>query len=292
MNTSLRDKTNDYQEIADTSKNSITCGGGEKGGVGKTFFLKLLLQFAEIKGWRKMLCLVDAEPSIADISRIYKEHEKVVFSDSKFDFDRPNLILDKVEEKSVVVNLPSSVATRFDDWIARLDMLGDTKKYYHEIVYYYVTDGCAGSINYFTKHVERYGNTNMKTCLVLNPGRCSTARDFRYLEKDNGFIKVIQEAKVPIICLPELGSRHQYPIEKSSKSYKEYLDTEKLNISEKRTISQFIEQSNGLFDKIYPNRISFAEGLPQIAEEQAEDRKQGKILVGQVEDRNRLRKLF
>jgi len=294
MNTSLKDKTAKHKERAMEGKNSIIFAGGEKGGVGKTFFFKLLVLYAETRGWIDDICLVEAEPNIKDISRVYKEHEEVVFSDNRFNLDRPNLILDMVEEKSIFVNLPSSVSRIFDDWMSRLDMLGDAQEYYQEIVYYYVSDGCYPSIEYFTKHIERYGKTNMKTCLVLNPGRCSTAEDFSYLEKDSDFIKIVHEANVPIICLPILSAAHQYPIEKSGMRYQEYVDAKNkgLKTSDRTSLKLFIKESNRLFQKIYPDKISMATGIEQIREEQAEDRKQGIILVGEIDYETMKRRLF
>lgn len=296
MTTGLKDKTKTDNTEKDNTKNlnSIIFCGGEKGGVGKSFFARCLLNYFVSKGWQEKFVLIEADPTISDVSFVYKQCEKIVFSDNKFDYDQPNAIVDKIGEKSTIVNLPSNVRNQFDDWATRISIFTDEemKQIYEEINYFFVSDGCYQSIQQFILHVEKYKNTEMNNCLVLNTGRLTCGGDFSYLEKDESLIKIIQDWQIPVIALPELGSRFQFECDKEGLSYSEFLSRPGVKVSDKTPLRQFLKQLEQLFSKIFPNKVAKAEGLSKIAEEQADKRKEGKLKAGTKDPDTRLVYLY
>jgi hypothetical protein len=141
--------------------------GAESGGVGKTTFCKLLLEFLianEINHY-----LVDADPGQPNVGFAYakdrypelvpqrplekidrrvnyekiKEQEKfqpIYFSDGD-DFAVPDRLLDLAQEhEHVVVNLPANVQALVDKWLVKSDIVGDFIKNEMDIqlVYWYV----------------------------------------------------------------------------------------------------------------------------------------------------------
>ena len=278
----------------DANTNSIIISGGEKGGVGKSFFTKCLLSYFESKQWQEQFLLIEADPTISDVSQVFRDnYEKVVFSDNKFDFDEPNIIIDKLIKKTTIVNLPSNVSRQFEDWSNRIGIFSpELKKYYKEINYFFVTDGCYHSIQQFLLHLDKYKDSGMNNCLVLNSGRLTCGGNFTYLQKYEPFIHKIQQYNIPIIALPELSSTYQFNCDMGNLSYNEYLNKPNIGITEKSAMANFLRQLNDLFEKIFPHQVASAEGLPKIIDEQAKDRKAGKVTIGAKDSKTRLMRLL
>jgi hypothetical protein len=91
---------------------------GEKGGVGKSFFARLLVEYCLDK--KLDFTLVETDRSNPDVGDYYPEIcEQVFFSeDEKRSYD-VDLIFDLSEVKPVIVNLPAQVEVALTDWIGR-----------------------------------------------------------------------------------------------------------------------------------------------------------------------------
>jgi hypothetical protein len=91
---------------------------GEKGGVGKSFFARLLVEYCIEK--KLEFTLVETDRSNPDVGDYYQEIcERVFFSeDEKRSYD-VDLIFDLSEVKPVIVNLPAQVEVALTDWIGR-----------------------------------------------------------------------------------------------------------------------------------------------------------------------------
>lgn len=259
---------------------SIIFSGGEKGGVGKSFLIKVMVDYFIHKGWQNDFLLVDADPSINDVYSIFKNQscEKVIFSDNKFNNQEPNLILDKVVEKTVVVNLPSNISSKFDDWVERLNLLApDLKQYYQQIIYFFVSDGCYRSIERFIAQLNKY-EKNLPHCLVLNPGRLTCGGNFRYLENYIPLMKTIKKYEVPVILLPELPANLQFCCDEKDVAYRELLNQSYAKISDKQNIKDFLTKVDNSFNTIFPNKVASPEGLIQIVKDQKKSRDEEKFI--------------
>lgn len=262
------------------NKHSIYFVGGEKGGVGKSFFSRCLIDYCIHKGWSEKFTLIEADPTINDVSSIYSDsYDEVVFSDNKFQNHEPNLILDQAEEKTVIVNLPSNVTHQFDIWLKEARVLStEAKDYYANIIYFFVSDGCYRSIKQFISQVKQYSMEDLPYCLVLNPGRLSCANDFHYLDKlEPLLIETIATYGIPVLYLPELKSNLQYICDQKSISYRQLSASQ--GFSGKQNIKNFLDSIDLLFDTVFPENINYPEGLLKIRQEQQDSRRNRKLPV-------------
>ena len=93
---------------------------GEKGGAGKSFVSRALIEYcASIK---HKVAIVDADKSNEDISQIYNNVHSAFFSDDDKKANQADHIFDLAFEKSVIVNLPAQVYSKVTDWIKTNDL--------------------------------------------------------------------------------------------------------------------------------------------------------------------------
>jgi hypothetical protein len=92
---------------------------GEKGGVGKSWFARLLVDCCLSTGW-ETITLVESDSSNRDVGRYYPGiTEEIFFSEDdkrSYDVDR---IFQLAESRPVLVNLPAQVDSPLNDWIER-----------------------------------------------------------------------------------------------------------------------------------------------------------------------------
>lgn len=110
-------KSNEKLSVRETIKNLIIIGG-EKGGVGKSFFTRYLLaHIVSQKGEKEIICY-DADPSVDDVYQIFKGQDwmrKAHLSEDKFKKEEAYKIFEN-KKPTVIVNLPSNIARNFDDF--------------------------------------------------------------------------------------------------------------------------------------------------------------------------------
>lgn len=264
------------------SKNSIYIIGGEKGGVGKSFICRCLIEYFIKKGWENSFTLIDADPTIDDVSSIFSSiSQKVIFSDDKFQFDNPRLIFSEAELKAVVVNLPSNVCRQFDAWINGSGMLEpEVREEFGEIIYFFVSDGCYRSAKQFVEQVETYSAERIRHVLVLNPGRLTQASNFTYLEEDEDKLltNAIKKHNVPVMLAPELASNLQYDSDKNNLTY-EQLQDKQTNLYQKHKVKTFLKNVNLFFDQIFASDINQPNGLDNLIKEQKTNREKLKLPI-------------
>ena len=311
MPQAIKTKVNnpDFKE----TKKSIFFIGGEKGGVGKSFMARCLVDYFVSKQWKEKFYLVEGDPTIGDVGSIFQDNfAEVRFSDNKYTWDEPNIIVDRIEEKTAVVNLPSNVMSQFDSWIERLGILSLKEDYCEEIVYFFVSDGCWSSMELFLKQLETYDTKLFPHCLVLNKGRLTSSGSFEYLPKFcPELIEALQRKRVPTIYLPELAPTAQFLCDRTNLSYSELYNTSKeelakkldklvidgegkdkllknmtsrlTNISAQKQLEIFLRENQNLFNKIFPKQLETPVGLKSIYEKQKQDLSKG-MLPSQVSD--------
>ncbi len=263
-----------------SAKNSIYFVGGEKGGVGKSFFSRCMLDYFIAKGWTDEFTLIEADPTIDDVSSVYSDsYDKVMFSDNKFQKNEPDLIIDRASDKTVIVNLPSNVCQQFDSWLRRTKILTsvEAKEYYANIIYFFVSDGCYRSIDRFITQLQEYSMEDLPHCLVLNPGRLTCAGTYHYLEEYTPLMEAIKTYDIPILMLPELDSDLQFKCDQNSLSYRGLGNGQKFTVKQK--VKNFLSQVDALFDGVFPEKINQPQGLTKIAIEQKEYRQRNRLPI-------------
>ncbi len=262
------------------AKHSIYFVGGEKGGVGKSFFTRCMLDYFIARGWNDEFALIEADPTINDVSSVYDEDcEKVIFSDKRFGNDEPNAIVDKAIDKTVVVNMPSNVSRQFHEWSKKIGLLSpELKAYCGNITYFFISDGCYQSIQQFLSHINRYPPEELPLCLILNIGRLTSGGSFIYLEEYEDLMKAIKLHKIPVLQMLALDTSVQFESDRRKLTYRQLCEQVD-KYSYKQNANSFVKLIDGFFNQIFPNNIRSPEGLSNIVEAQEKYRKKKKLSI-------------
>ncbi len=95
---------------------------GEKGGVGKSLFARVLIQYFLDKNFP--FFAVDTDRSNPDVSRIYESVcREALFSEDEKKFYEADRIFELAFEKSVIVNLPAQVYPLVTKWMGRNNLI-------------------------------------------------------------------------------------------------------------------------------------------------------------------------
>lgn len=228
---------------------SILFGDGIKGGVGKSFFNRCIVQYFLYKSWN--YTLIEADATIPDVRRIYNKNCKVVcFSDDPRQSHKPDIIFNESLKNTVIVNLPSNVFDPFNYWVNSAGLLELKDKYQVEIVKLFVTDGCFESIEMFKKSLQKFDGA-IPHVLIRNTGRLTTDVDFSYLEEKEDLCELLQNYCVPVYDLPALTSREQYLIDQHSLTLEEAATRiDLLNATGAQRVVNFLNNVYALFDSI------------------------------------------
>lgn len=228
---------------------SILFGGGIKGGVGKSFFNRCLVQYFIYKTWK--YTLIEADATIPDVRKIYGNNCKLInFSDDPKRSHEPDIIFVEAMKNTVLVNLPSNIFNPFNNWIDSTNLLKLRDKYQIEVIKLFVTDGCFESIEMFKQSLQKFGG-NLPHVLIRNTGRLTAATDFDYLEEKQELCQLIKKYNIAVYDLPALHSREQYFIDEHSLTFEEAANRDDiLNPLGCQRVINFLETVYQMFDGI------------------------------------------
>lgn len=223
--------------------------GGEKGGVGKTFVCRSLVQYFLLKDWE--FHLIDADTKIGDVSSVYKDAMTMTLSDDPNRYAEPDILFNKALEKPVIVNLPSNTMDVLNRWLRQTSFLSFSAQYQVSLLYWFVTDGCYSSIQVLQKSLTDFDN-GIPHLLIRNHGRLNGA-DFSYLDRDNLYQEIMTEPNLTqVLEFPKLGSEEQFFIDRSSLNLREaqLRAMEQGQIIPAQRIKTFIDQLIAVFDQV------------------------------------------
>jgi CobQ/CobB/MinD/ParA nucleotide binding domain len=171
---------------------------GEKGGVGKTWFSLLLIEFLRQK-FDRLPTIVDMDVSTPNVAKVYlKKHverwsnlgsasdekskniappksttrlEELLEDQISLNNDRSGEMGDNLREimdisQETVVSMPSQSLLGLMDWMDRYRI--DDNSSLSDLIFWWVSDGSVESLGLLEKFVYKY--PSLKICLVLNKG--------------------------------------------------------------------------------------------------------------------------
>ena len=142
---------------------------GEKGGVGKSWFARLLVDCCLCSEWNH-ITLVESDPSNPDVGCYFPDiSESIYFSEDDKRSYAPDRIFLLAESRPVFVNLPAQVDVPLNDWIERNGLL-DEDFGELEIYKWFVCTGEPDSVSLFKDSVQALGG-KIRHILVKNMGR-------------------------------------------------------------------------------------------------------------------------
>jgi len=185
--------------------------GGEKGGVGKSVFARLLAQYWIDRGidWTGF----DTDRSHGALLRYYTDYSRPLEVDRMQDLDEiVEAIADTNDE--VLVDLAAQTESKLEDWLLSGDVIDLLDELGQELWYWYVIDDGKDSVNLLASLVERMGGSGHIVC-VRNHGR---GRDFTLFDQAK-LQNRIEQLGGEVIDLPALHPATMLKIDAHDKSF-------------------------------------------------------------------------
>ena len=230
--------------------------GGEKGGVGKSFFTKVLLEYCRLEEKQIEIDFIDADRTNPDVGLIYEPEKyrlflednpeksngkikQIYFTDNFLESYLVDKIFEKALTKTVIVNLPPQVTTLVNNWIDKqaLLALGESKGI--TFVHWFVCSGEYHSIRLFKKSVSKYGD-KIPHVLVRNNGLCL---NWSHLLEDVELAELIRQDQIKVIDLPALGDYERNLIDAKQWTFSTALNEASIEILGQHKISIFLEEA-------------------------------------------------
>ena len=218
---------------------------GEKGGVGKSFVARTMIQYVLDRDLP--FVAVETDRSNPDVAGIYQDVCKfAVFSENEKQADRADRIFEYATEKPVIVSLPSQVHRAVKAWIERNQLFELSSEYGVSFCKWFVTNGEYDSIKLFLASLESLGN-NMTHVLVKNMGLCD---EWSQIDGDELLQKQLAKYKVIVIDFPKLAHRERYTINKYQLRLDDATEHQELGILGKQRVVNFLKAAYASFDSV------------------------------------------
>ena len=216
---------------------------GEKGGVGKSFVAKTMIQYAIDKGLS--YTAVETDRSNPDVANIYGDIcKRAVLSENEKQAHKADRIFELALSKPLIVSLPSQVHKPLRNWIEKNKLLEISSEYGVKFQKWFVSNGEFDSIRLFVKSLNYYGD-KVPHILVKNWGLCD---EWEQIEDDPLVQEAIKNQNVKIIDFPKLGHNERYLINKEQLTFGNARESEKLTILGKQRVVNFLNSAYAAFD--------------------------------------------
>ena len=213
---------------------------GEKGGVGKSLFTRVMVQYAIDNKLEHTL--VDGDITNQDVKRFYDYAVDAEFSEAVNKGDRADIIFELARKKPVIVNLPANVFPQVKNWIKNGRLLEVADKYGVDICKWFVCDGGFESIDLFKQSMNLY-KEKMHHVFVKNLGKTD---DWSFLENDVDYKDLCKKYQktLKIIDFPMLYPGDRYFIDSNKFRFDAKQIEQTMPIMSQQRLSTFLEESN------------------------------------------------
>jgi hypothetical protein len=201
------------QKKEERTMSAIHFVGGEKGGVGKSVFARLLSQYCLDKGMH--YAGLDADQSHATTSRYYEEFTKPLKLD---EFESADAIMELAleREQQVVVDLPAQSQRFLNQWVDENGVVEMCESMGVGLTYWNLVDDSPDSLQLLKAFMEKYG-TQMNILVVKNQGRGSLFSDVEDLVAS--YQSANPGTRVQLMDLPALHANTMFRINKLNLSF-------------------------------------------------------------------------
>ncbi len=216
---------------------------GEKGGVGKSFVTRAMIQYCLDRSFP--FVAVETDRSNPDVAGVYKDICKyAVLSEDEKQADKADRIFEYAVDKPVIVSLPSQVHRAMKAWIDRNKLLELGDEYKVKFVKWFVCNGEYDSVNLLIASLNCYEN-RIAHILVRNFGLCD---EWSQVESDQNLQKLIKKYKVKTIDFPKLGYKERYLINQKRLQFDEAKRHKDLSILGRQRVINFLKSAYTTFD--------------------------------------------
>jgi hypothetical protein len=215
---------------------------GEKGGVGKSWVARTMIQY--FMDNNIIHVGIETDRSNPTVFNIYQDCKVAFFSENEKLADNPDLIFDYAFKKTVVVNLPAQVHRAVSQWIDTKGLLELGKENNISFVKWFVSDGESDSLELFINSLEHYQGY-IPHVFIKNFGRCD---EWEYFNNHEGIQKAIEEYGVPVIDFPKLGDAKRIEINAKRMTFCDAANHAEFGIIGRNQIKTFLRNAYSGFD--------------------------------------------
>lgn len=216
---------------------------GEKGGVGKSFVARTMIQYALDKEFP--FTAVETDRSNPDVAGVYRDIcQYAVFTEDEKQADKADRIFEMGMEKDVIVSLPSQVHRAMVSWIEKNHLLTLGNKYGVSFCKWFVCNGEYDSIRLFLASLNCY-EKKMTHILVRNLGLCD---EWSPIDEDSSVQKLIKKYRVSGIDFPKLGYKERYIINQNRLRFDESREYKDFGVLGRQRVVNFLKAAYSAFD--------------------------------------------
>lgn len=237
-------------------------GNGQKGGVGKTFFIKMLIEYYLYKTWTYKLYDLDA--GSLDVGRVYapdiyakkKKGDKtndeyfLQFTDNKYNQDEVDEIFESALAQNVICNFPSNIKHLFNPWITDNGLIDLAKENNTKIVNWFVSNGEHSSIDEFIKCVNKFKNCETFQHIFVKNYGLEENWD-RIIQQHKNLREILQADSIICFDLPAFSPTRYKIILDHNLTFAAAKDSKELNIVARQAVKKLLDLSFERFDRAF-----------------------------------------
>lgn len=235
-------------------KKKIHLIDGEKGGVGKSLFCRVLLEYCDSKGYKEQIYFVEADLSNPDVGSIYfrgtngvKQYIEAEFTKEEKNRAGADIVFELAMEKSVVVNLPSNIYAAVTAWFERNQIFTLALEHDIQVCKWFVCNGGYSSLEKFKESVN-YFRKDITHIFVRNQ---VIFDDWGSIEQDEELKKLIEEYDVLQMDLTQLGFEERNKIDAKQLTFKAAVaDDSGFGLLSKQRIKNFLGATYKGFERL------------------------------------------
>lgn len=219
---------------------------GEKGGVGKSFFAKVLIEY--FISLNISHTIVDADTTNPDISRQYPNNSHIAeFSELEEKQDLTDIIIELALENNVIVNLPAQMLTKLQNWFDLSNIFSVCKDNDISIVRWFISNGSYETIKIFKESLEYY--SQIQNILVKN---LRMTDKWEFLDEDVELDRLMKKCILPakIMELPACPVNERYKMEQQNLTLAEAIASPNIKLLAKQRIQRFKDKAFKQIDQI------------------------------------------
>ena len=219
---------------------------GEKGGTGKSFICRSILQYFLD---HQMVCVVyDTDRSNPDVRRCYGRALTVnfgIFGEGERYEDTANAVFNSALQQTTIVNLPAQVFIPVKTWVEQNDLFEVAQEAGVQFKIWFVSDCGFDSLSLLRKSLD-YFKTNAPHVVVKNYGK---TEDWAAFEEDTALQQLIGTYNATVIDFPKfVGSVVRNRIDELSLTFGEALTHEKFDLIERQRVKKFLREAYQAFE--------------------------------------------
>lgn len=214
--------------------------GGRKGGVGKSFFARMLIEYLRSKG--KKFTIAECDRVNPDVGRIYKDQEPIIlayFSEDERKRSKADALFAEALKGTVIANLPAQVHQAMLAWFTEDALYELAEQEGVAFCHWYVSNGGYDSLQLFYKTVRDLGIW-MPHVFVRNFGLCD---DWRHVDEDPDFQAIVEDHSIQVIDLPKFSYLERNFVEANQLALSEAVSHKNLSVVSRQRIKHFLRQA-------------------------------------------------